>query len=276
MEFKLSPLGLTGHLITLNVLPKTIVVSSENRIAYFSRQGKFLYEKRTPPPMVIDFTPLAQGFVGQGYRTDGDTPFFSFNIYDEEGHNIKELCKYEIPHYKEGTMVLWKLETKIPEFKTYQNTIFVAGTGEFLLDVYDAKGNKIREIKQPFHRRNISSQDREEIIKIWKQDFPVIGRQWDTFRKMIDIQGDFPAFATFFLADDQIYLQTCNVENSRTKFIILHLDGTVVKQVFLPLGYRNMLSPFPYTIKKNRLYQLLENEKTETWELVVTPIQESL
>ena len=271
-EFKLSALGLTGHLICLSVLPDSIVVSSENRISYFSREAKFLWEKRIPPPMVVDFAPLAKGYIGRSYKTDGNTPFFSVDLYNSEGKNIKEVCKHEIPHYKEGNTVLWKLESKMPEFKTYKDFIFVAGTEEFVIDVYDANGKKLREIKRQYQKRKINRQDRDEIIKIWKQDFPPIRRQWEVFKKMIKIQEAFPAFRTFDIFDDKIYVQTCKVENGRTEFFIFGVDGTFIKQTPLALAYRNLLNHFPYTIAKDKLYQLVENEETENWELVITQI----
>ncbi len=271
-EFKLSTLGLTGHLICLTVLPDALVVSSENRISYFTREAEFLREKRIPPPMVIDFAPLAKDYIGMSYKTDGNTPFFSVDLYNSEGKNIKELCKHEIPHYKEGNTVLWKLESKMPEFKTYKDSIFVAGTEEFVIDVYDANGKKLREIKRQYQKREINRQARDEIIKTWKQDFPFIRREWEVFKKMIKIQEAFPAFRTFYIVDDKIYVQTCKVENNKTEFFIFSIDGTLIKQTQIPLAYRDMLNHFPYTISKDKLYQLVENEETENWELVVTQV----
>lgn len=271
-EFKLSSLGLTGHLICLSVFPDTLAVSSESKISYFSRKAEFLREKRIAHPMVIDFAPLAKGFIGRSYKTDGNTPFFSVDLYNQEGESIKEVCKHEIPHYKEGNTVLWKLEDRIPEFKVYKDSIFVAGSGEFVVDVYDAEGKKLREIKQKYQRQEISRQDRDEIIKIWQEDFPSIRRQWDFFKKIIIIRGAFPAIRDFHISDDKIFVQTCKVAKGKTEFFILATDGTFIKQSSLPLVYRNMLTHFPSAIAKNKLYQLVENEETENWELVVTPI----
>lgn len=170
-------------------------------------------------------------------------------------------------------MVLWQLVSKLPEFKTDGQRIFVAGGGDFILDIYSSNGEKIKVIKQKYKKREITNPERIEILETWKRDYPFIKRQWDVFKKMINVPGYFPALRTFSVSDKKIYVQTCNIEQSKTRFVILDLDGRFIRQVYIPLRYRNVLKHFPYTIDKNMLYQLVENEDTDAWELHVTKIK---
>ncbi|UCH94887.1 MAG: hypothetical protein JSV88_32175 [Candidatus Aminicenantes bacterium] len=271
-EFKLSSLGLEGHKICFRIFPDSIFVSSEKKISYFSRKGEFIKEKRIYDPLVIDLTPLAEAFVGRNYKAIENIPYFTVDLYNREGKKIKEICKHQIPHYKKDNLVLWQLVSKLPEFKTDGERIFVAGGGDFIIDVYNSKGEKIKVIKQKYKKRGITDSERKKILDTWKRDYPFIKRQWDVFKKMINIPGYFPAFRTFTIADKKIYVQTCNIKEGKTGFVIFDLDGRFIRQVFLPLRYRDVINHFPYTIDKNMLYQLVESEDTEAWELYVTKI----
>jgi hypothetical protein len=46
-----------------------------------------------------------------------------------------------------------------------------------------------------------------------------------------------------------------------------------VKKIYLPLKEKNVYQLFPFDIKDGKLYQLIENEDTEEYELFVTEIQ---
>jgi hypothetical protein len=272
-EFKLSSLGLEGHKICFRIFPDSIFVSSEKKISYFSRKGEFIKEKRITDPQVIDLTPLGEGFVGRNYKPIENIPYFSVDLYNKEGKKIKEICKHPIPHYKKENLVLWHLVSKLPEFKTDGERIFVAGGGDFVIDIYNSKGENVQSIKQTYKKREITDSERMEIMGVWRDDYPFIKREWDMFKNMIKVPRYFPAFRTFSIADKRIYVQTCDIEKEKTKFVIFDLDGRFIKQVFLPFYYRNIVTHFPYAIDRNTLYQLVENEDTDAWELHVTKIE---
>jgi hypothetical protein len=271
-EFKLSSLGLEGHKICFRIFPDSIFVSSEKKISYFSRKGEFIKEKRIYDPLVLDLTPLGQAFVGRNYKALENIPYFTIDLYNKEGKKIKNICKYQIPHYKKENLVLWHLVSKLPEFKTDGERIFAAGGGDFVIDVYNSKGENIQLIKQKYRKREITDSERMEILDAWR-DYPFIKRRWDVFKKMINVPGYFPAFRTFSVADKRIYVQTCNIEKEKTGFVIFDLNGRFIRQVFLAFRYRNVIKHFPYTIDKNMLYQLVESEDTDAWELHVTKIK---
>ena len=76
-----------------------------------------------------------------------------------------------------------------------------------------------------------------------------------------------------WVADKKVYIQTYLKENGKDEFFIYDLNGKFLKRLFLPVVYRNSLKPFPYTIMNNRLYQLIENEDAEVWELHAEKIE---
>lgn len=46
-----------------------------------------------------------------------------------------------------------------------------------------------------------------------------------------------------------------------------------MKKIYLPLKEKSVNKLFPFDIKDGKLYQLIENEDTEEYELFVTEIQ---
>lgn len=275
-EFKLSSLGLEGHKISFRIFPGSIFVSSEKKVSYFSRKGEFIKENRVYEPLVLDLTPIGEHFVGRNYKAIENIPYFSVDLYDKEGKKIKEICKHPIPYYRKENMVLWQLVAKLPESKTNGRRIFVAGSGDNIIDIYNSKGERIKVINQEFpkyKKRKITGPERKEILEVWKRDYPFIKRRWSVFKNMIDVPGYFPALRTFWIADKTIYVQTCNILDGKTRFVIFDVNGKFIRQVFLPLRYRNIIKYFPYTIDKHLLYQLVENEDADAWELHVTKIR---
>jgi hypothetical protein len=51
------------------------------------------------------------------------------------------------------------------------------------------------------------------------------------------------------------------------------VDGRFIKQVYLPFTYMYGVQPNPVAVKHNTLFQLVENEDEETWELHATKIE---
>lgn len=71
-------------------------------------------------------------------------------------------------------------------------------------------------------------------------------------------------------------LSTTMGENMSMNFTLNIYDAqlTKIKEIYqLPVKYMNALMPNPTAIKDNTLYQLIENEEEENWELHAHPIQ---
>jgi hypothetical protein len=91
----------------------------------------------------------------------------------------------------------------------------------------------------------------------------------------------------FIVADEKIYVLTYKKEKEKSEFVILDLKGKLLKKVFLPFNQSDewfhyslakatsQASPHAtFTIKNGKLYQLIENEDKEIWELHITNIEE--
>jgi hypothetical protein len=64
-----------------------------------------------------------------------------------------------------------------------------------------------------------------------------------------------------------VYALTYQRKENKSEFLIFDLNGKLAKKTFLPLHIYDGVASFPYSIKNNYFYQLIENEDTEMWGL---------
>jgi hypothetical protein len=56
-------------------------------------------------------------------------------------------------------------------------------------------------------------------------------------------------------------------ENGKKKKKVDAVEGKLLQKVFLPLKKIDALDYYPYTLDNGRVFQLIENQETENWEL---------
>jgi hypothetical protein len=76
------------------------------------------------------------------------------------------------------------------------------------------------------------------------------------------------------VVDQKIYIQTYkrSKPGERTEFLILDLKGGMLKRVMLPIKYTSYFTPYFYGIKNEKLYQIVENEEEEEYQLHIIDI----
>ena len=62
-------------------------------------------------------------------------------------------------------------------------------------------------------------------------------------------------------------------EKGTVECFIIDQEGTIQERLFLPLIEENILREYPFDIHNGKVYQLIENEETEHWELHVSGIR---
>lgn len=113
--------------------------------------------------------------------------------------------------------------------------------------------------------------DREAFFQFLKRYRPP--RMYHLFKRLIQFPEYYPAINDFRVSDGKIYILTYkrDRENTRSEFIIMSLDGKLQKRVFLPFVKKSPVHPFPFAVRDGKLYQVVDNDETETWELRITP-----
>lgn len=266
------------------VYPGRIFVESIDKIVYFSRDGKFLYEKRKFPRS-SRIMPVGENFVGKN-RTEGEDNkiYTTLNIYtsgvEKRLEKKKELYRQKFPQQGISDVDI------IPDslnFWVHDNKIFVEESLKgFFIEVFDSEGEKLYEIKKDYKKIKITDAHKKDALERLKQD-PLIKLQgWENIKRIFKFNffDTFPAIKDIFVTENKIYIQTFNCESGKDEFVIMDLEGNLHKKIYLNPGHNPPvlvgmigLGPKFYSIYKNKIYYLEEDEEEEMWELYVTNIK---
>lgn len=265
-EFK----PLSGGAQHLEVYPHTdfLIVSSLGKVSFYSKEGIFIKERKVPVfgEMIGRYKPIGDKYVGMGIAAGaGGVIDLTFNLYDHEFKKIKEI-------YKQGFMKGGRLTFPIitPIFFIEDNKIFIPGGQEFGVNILNAEGKKINAIIREYERLKVHDGYKKGVHDYFKL---VNSAQYPIIRNMLTFADIFPAIQGFALDRGKIYIQTYLKKDGKHEFFIYDLDGKFVKRLFLPVAYMNEFMPYPITFKNGVIYQLVENEDEEEWELHAVEIK---
>ncbi len=260
-----------GFGLTVDIYPEHILVNSIDKISYFTRKGEFIKEKKVPAGTSV--TSFRGKFVGSAIQFgQKNGPQMAFNLYDGKGEKIKKICSHPLPLLKgKGDVALLDLISQInPQYHTSANRIFIGGKQTFEIDIYDSEGNFLKSIKRDAKKQELTDDDKNKFLEVYKIH-PIYKNFWESLEKAIKIPDYFPAYKTFLVSNQKIYVQTFKKKGGKTEFLIFDLDGKYLKTIFLPLVYQDIMTPYLYAIDGGKLYQLTENEDEE-WELRISGI----
>jgi outer membrane protein assembly factor BamB len=259
------------HPINLYIQPDGLLVNSRGKIFWFAKNGEFKKELMTPPGTGF-FQPMGENFLGRAVsqrEESGQVVYVhTYDLYDGHLNKIKEIFRTEISR-------------KPQEFDAYPATLmflvsdnraFISGRPEFVIDAYDEKGESLLTIKRPYERLKVTEADQRRYFDILKLR-GVSEKLLEYARKNARFAEYFPAIYKFSVADGKVYIMTYRKKGDKSEFFIYDTGGKLIKEAFIPLVGKNALEPFPYTIRSDKVYQVVENLKKEVWELKITPLE---
>jgi hypothetical protein len=264
-----------------------LVVSDRNKVLYYSKDGDYIKEIKARSIMHWGVRPIGNRFVGKSKFHEDKIGFDTANIYDENLEKIKQIFKTRFFYQEEaGGKKCDALEIRGLQFQVFADKIFFKRGKDFIIDVFDPSGKMLYTIRHEYEKIKIS-----EAYKERYHDYFKTTRPWKRFydsliKNEIYFPDFFPAIQIFIVADEKIYVLTYKKEKDKSEFVILDLKGKLLKKVFLPFDqsdewfhyslakFASQASPHPtFTIKNGKLYQLIENQDEETWELHITGIE---
>jgi hypothetical protein len=247
--------------LIINILKDKMMIESQGKLSYYSFKGALIKEMRLLPKY-------------SGLKLLGDRYFAtSEKITDKVGHNVvkildadfnevKTFYRDEVGYHqeKQGTNYAstW-------DFDISENKFFIVGSSDFKIDVFNKNGDSLYTISPKYERVKLS----QEFIDAW---FKRIKRRlgmnaYDYMKKKVRWPEFFPAIRDLIVDNDHVYVITYRRKQGKSEFFIYDLEGKLVKKTWLPLQDYDGVALFPYSIKNNYLYQLIDNEDTEEWEL---------
>lgn len=263
-----GPQEFKGSIDGIDMQTDLMVVSSRGKVSFFSKDGTFVKEQNAVTGYSSRFTPLGNGFVGNGFAFDKKIVYQTVNLYDSGLAKTMEIFRKE-SDVQRGKGI--KVFTSAYDFQTCDNKVYIAGYGDFLIDVVDGDGKKLPSIKKEYKRLKFTDAHKEQFYDFIKSN-PETKPRFEAIKKQLIFPAYFPAIRYIFAHKSMIYVQTYKMEGEKTEFHLFDLSGKPVKKVFLPIVNENIVETYPLSIRDGKVYQLVENE-AEDWELRVIAIK---
>jgi hypothetical protein len=150
------------------------------------------------------------------------------------------------------------------------NKIFIirGDSPSLAINVFDFNGDRLFTIKHKIEKIEIPKNFVNRIQEHFQIKFP----NNDYFIKNLNLPDYFPAVRNLYAADHKLYVITFKETSGKTKVLQFDTRGNFLGELFLPIKERNPEQLYPFSFSNKKFYQLYENEKTENWELAITPI----
>jgi hypothetical protein len=148
----------------------------------------------------------------------------------------------------------------------YNNKLYIIDFSDGSIAVYDHNGKKLHTLKHNYDKVEVIEAHKQDTINSIKND--VRFKQYaELLIPRLSFPRYFPAVKYCHIADNKIYLLTYAIVDKKSQFIVLNLKGKLLKKIYFPLANVSFYEPYSYTIYKNKLYQLVDNERAEAWDI---------
>jgi len=249
------------------ILHDSIMISSLSKVSFFNFSGDLLTEKKTRLSRYI-IRKVNNKYISDAVQRGEDDFYLSYIIYDSEFSKIKEFYRGKWALHKDGRRDLFEIYF----FDVYDNKIIFAHQTGFNIEILNDKGDKLHSIQLSPTRIPFTDKDMDNIIKDMMTNTK--NKDYIQYIKTKSIKPDyFPDIRTCRVANGKIYVLTYVKKNGQSECYIFNMKGKQLKRIFIPLKDTSPTLMPPFAISDGYLYQLIENDEKEQWQLVVDKIE---
>lgn len=256
--------------MSISFYKNQLLVNSPMKITYFDLDGIY---KREVKVKTVDriLYPLKNKYLGIGSTPGKNNRFFmGFTIFDNElnSKKIVFLSEFETNSPRKLTLPLTNFFYKpIYKEKIYVNT----NSDEFKINVYDIEGNKDYVINKKYPKIKVYKNFKNEVLEFIKKS-PKFKNGYEYFKKILIIRAYFPPIRDLQMSDDYIYVITFKRKGKLWECLKMDLKGNKKGQTFINLNSYKYLNFYPlfYSVYKDNVYSLVEDEEDETWRIHIS------
>ncbi|MCP4152651.1 MAG: hypothetical protein GY757_33250 [bacterium] len=243
----------------------SLLVQSSGRLSFFKKDGSFI-KQFTIIPTGLYFKPLNKNFVNLKFSGDKNRLFYLFNLYDNEQRLVKNILRFKSPNQKAKDYNPIS-GSRLPIFYTYKDKVFIENQEQNgTIMVFNRNGEQLFVIDQKISQVNVSA-FRENKYKVFFKSQSAASQSFSSTTRKYNYPDYFPLTRFFHVADDKIYILTFKEENQNRELLVFDLEGKLLQKKMLPIREKNVFELYPYTITQGKVYQIIENEESEEWEL---------
>jgi len=250
--------------------PDNIVVGSHMKLSFFDRKGKFIREVRAKSNSTANnYKPVGDKiYAAYGFKQDDDRNLIAtVSIFDDDLKKIKEVTQWRsVLQFGGKSINATDCDLSGGEFKIYDKKMFVLFREEGLIKIFDTKGNELNHFGYDYERIPVTAEDKSTILEFYKNSKQYRG-VYERFGAQFDFPKYYPSAREMNVSGGKIYVITHKQKDGKTEFIVFDQKGNKIKKTMVPFAYANPRDPYPYALHGGKLYQLIDNEDTEEWEL---------
>jgi len=261
-------LSMPGLNIKLYVQHDYLFINSISKLSIFTKEGEFVREIKTPS-LGSEYQPLGEMFVGSSVLREDRVQYFAFDLYDENFKKKEEIFRQKSPfqHISEEFNPLTQIKSFVKFYSGY-NKIFVNDESG-IIHVFAPAGQEIFFIKHEYGKLKVTKNHKEEVYDYYKTH-PGTKMIFEALKNKMKFPKYFPVIRDYHVADNRIYVLPYAKNNGKNWLYVFDMSGDLLNEIPVTIKERNILELFPYSIKDDKLYQLVENEGE--WELHIGSI----
>ena len=245
--------------IRLEVFPEKLVVNTRGKLIFFNLEGRFIKEYKIDYGISL-LSPVGSNFTASVYVGPKAQ---KINLYDKEIKFMETIYEGSLGHASYWQSDAKKIDIMMVkdyvEKQVYKDRIYIGDTSKgFYFAVFDSAGKKLYEVKKDHKLLKISEEQKAEMIR---KDREKPG--YEKWKNKINylFPDYFPAYRSIRIADDKMYFVTFLSKNGKDETIVTDLKGNFLGKTVVPSEL------WLFSISKDKLYYLVENEDEEMWEL---------
>jgi hypothetical protein len=254
----------------LDFQSKQLVACSIGKVAWFNGEGRLLRETRIASGRYR--IPVNDHFVGWGFVTENGVGYQILNVYDPFLNLVRELRRQK--HWRQPGQKIDPTRLKSPSFRIHDERIYaVDQTGN--VDIFDKYGRRLFSTDLKYQPVKISEKQKQAYHDYFALH-PAYKNLYAQYKRWLEFPEYFPPVKFYDVADERIYVLTYFEKEGKQEIFIFNSSGKFLKKIFLkipPFLPHSLAHQRLTKIKHNCLYQLLENEDTDTWNLHITELK---
>ena len=252
--------------------PEYIVANTRMKVAFFTRKGEYVKEIRSKVGILGSiFKPLGKNYAAYGVGMEKDIVVRKVEIYNPKLEKIKEVTRWRRSIQLPTSLEPLDTDMEGGEFKIYDKKIFFLFRENGSIKVFDHNGKKLFSIDYKYERIPVTEDDKKRFNHFYAAD-RVSSAFYKRNKELFKYPSYFPAARSMRVVDNKIYILTNKRKGQESEFVILDTGGKFLKKSMVPFKNANPRVPYPFTISSGKLFQLVENDDTEEWELHIHPV----
>ncbi|MGE5342709.1 MAG: hypothetical protein ACM3SY_14640 [Candidatus Omnitrophota bacterium] len=259
----------------LLLLNDRILFSSNHKMVVYTKKGKPI-DEIIFHQFFNELMPFKKNYVTVQLDTDEKTQLthiYKVILISPDFKNKRALITFVSPptgHPNHGQGFTLPLYTFINVVNDNLYVFSMQHDNEII--VFNQEGKEIKRIKVNLPRLNVTESLKRDVIDYLKniRYYKLMKVNEDELEKRVFFREDLPCFRLFKIRNGIIYLQTYVKKGNDYQFVLMDLNGKILKTLFLPINvydFSKIGLQTTFCFDKNTYYYLVDNDETENWEL---------